>query len=80
MPENMQADDVQSRKAFFVRCCLNNADEESCIKKLKKFAKNHQIMPAYIGSIGMFTDTKTIFVSPIMNSNMFSFQRELFEY
>ncbi len=36
-------------------------------------------MPAYIGSIGMFTDTKKIFASPIMNSTMFNFQRELFE-
>ena len=24
MTENMQADDVQSRQAFFVRCCLNS--------------------------------------------------------
>ena len=59
--------------------CFNNIDEEICIEKLKEFAGNHQIMPAYIGSIGMFTDTKTIFVSPIMNSSMFNFQKELFE-
>ena len=60
--------------------CFNNVDEEICIKKLKEFAGSHKIMPAYIGSIGMFTDTKTIFVSPIMNSTMFNFQRELFEH
>ena len=29
------------------------------------------------GSIGMFNDTKTIFVSPVMNSGMYQFQREL---
>ena len=68
------------KRPHITLACFNNADEESCIKKLKKFAENHQIMPAYIGSIGMFTDTKTIFVSPIMNSSMFGFQRELFEY
>ena len=59
--------------------CFNNVDEETCIKKLKEFAGSHQIMPAYIGSVGMFTDTKTIFVSPIMNSSMFNLQRALFE-
>lgn len=59
--------------------CFNNVDEERCIKKLKDFAENHRTMPAYIGSIGMFNDTKTIFVSPVMNSDMYRFQRELYE-
>lgn len=36
-------------------------------------------MPAYIGSVGMFNDTKTIFASPIMTSGMYAFQRELHE-
>lgn len=36
-------------------------------------------MPAYIGSVGMFTDTRTVFVSPVMNSGMYAFQRELHE-
>lgn len=59
--------------------CFHDVDEESCIKKLKEFAKSHRIMPAHISSIGMFKDTKTIFVSPIMNSDMYRFQRELFD-
>ncbi len=59
--------------------CFNDVDEESCIKRLKDVGESHQIMPAYIGSIGMFNDTKTIFVSPIMNRNMYQFQRELYE-
>lgn len=59
--------------------CFNDVDEISCIEKLKIFAKSHKVMPAYIGSVGMFNDTKTIFVSPIMNSNMYKFQRELYE-
>jgi len=59
--------------------CFNDVDEECCFKKLKDFAESHKIMPAYIGSIGMFNDTKTIFVSPIMNSSMYQFQRELHE-
>ena len=36
-------------------------------------------MPAYIASVGMFTDTKTIFASPTMNDEMYQFQRELHE-
>lgn len=37
-------------------------------------------MPADFGSVGMFNDTKTIFISPVMNSGMYQFQRELHEY
>lgn len=59
--------------------CFNDVDEISCIAKLKDFAKIHKVMPAYIGSVGMFNDTKTIFVSPVMNHNMYQFQRELHE-
>jgi 2'-5' RNA ligase len=60
--------------------CFNDMDEEKCIKQLKEFAQSHKRMPAYIGSVGMFNDTKTIFVSPVMNSSMYEFQRELHEY
>ena len=60
--------------------CFNDVDEEKCIKLLKEFAISHKRMPAYITSVGMFTDTKTIFVSPMMNSSMFQFHRELHEY
>lgn len=59
--------------------CFNDVDEALCIEKLKAFSANHKIMPAYIGSVGMFNDTKTIFVSPVMNSGMYQFQRELHE-
>lgn len=51
--------------------CFNDVDEEKCIIRLKKFAKNHIQMPAYIASVGMLTDTKTIFSSPVMNNAMY---------
>ncbi|CDS85535.1 TPA: hypothetical protein ACHTFF_001970 [Clostridioides difficile] len=35
-------------------------------RQAKGFAQNHKVIPAYIGSVGMFNDTKTVFVSPIM--------------
>ncbi len=57
--------------------CFNDVEEAECIEKLKIFASNHSAMPAYIGSLGMFNYTRTIFVSPVMNSGMFQFQREL---
>ncbi|MGO0832778.1 2'-5' RNA ligase family protein [Clostridioides difficile] len=59
--------------------CFNDVDEACCIEKLKGFAQNHKVIPAYIGSVGMFNDTKMVFVSPIMNSSMYQFQRELYE-
>ena len=59
--------------------CFNDVDEVRCIQQLRDFSRSHKVMPAYIGSVGMFNDTKTIFVSPIMNSDMYQFQRELHE-
>lgn len=55
--------------------CFNDVDEACCIDKLKGFAQNHKVIPAYIGSVGMFNDTKTVFVSPIMNSNVLVSER-----
>ena len=40
--------------------CFNDVDERECIEKLTAFARSHKSLPAYIGSVGMFTDTKTI--------------------
>ena len=40
--------------------CFNDVDEKECIDRLKQFAEKQQALPAYIGSVGMFTDTKTI--------------------
>lgn len=60
--------------------CFNDVDEAKCIEQLKLFSQTHKQMPAYIGSIGMFNDTKTIFASPMMNDRMYQFQRELHEY
>lgn len=59
--------------------CFNDVNEAVCMQKLKEYADSHKVMPAYIGSLGMFNDTKTIFVSPVMNQGMFQFQRELHE-
>ncbi|MCH5270354.1 MAG: 2'-5' RNA ligase family protein [Lachnospiraceae bacterium] len=57
--------------------CFNDVDEAKCTELLKEFADDHKVMPAYIGSVGMFNDTKTIFVSPMMNKSMYQFHGEL---
>lgn len=57
--------------------CFSDVDEEECIERLREFAKKQKPLPARIGSVGMFTDTKTIFASPIMNAAMYQMQREV---
>lgn len=56
---------------------FHDVDVSACIEKLKSFADCHSMLPAHIGSVGMFTDTKTIFASPIMTGAMYQLQREL---
>ena len=57
--------------------CFNDVDESTCVERLRLFAQKRPALPAYIGSLGMFTDTKTIFASPIMTRAMYQIQREL---
>ena len=59
--------------------CFSDADEELCVQKLRAFAKECPRIPAYIGSVGMFTDTGVVFASPIMTSKMYDLQRKLHE-
>lgn len=59
--------------------CFNDVDEDECIERPKAFAESHSPMSAWLGSVGMFTDSKTIFASPVMTSAMYQFQRELHE-
>lgn len=59
--------------------CFNDIDEARGAELLKKFAEGHRVMPAYIGSVGMFNDTKTVFLSPVMNREMYKFQSDLYE-
>ncbi len=59
--------------------CFNDVNETLCIERLKEFAQNHKVMPAHIGSIGMFNDTKVVFAAPVMNRSMYDLQQELHE-
>lgn len=57
--------------------CFSDVDEAECADRLKTFAGTHAAMPAWLGSVGMFTDSRTIFASPVMTSAMYRFQHEL---
>ena len=57
---------------------FNDVDEERCTELLEKFARQHKAFPAFLDSIGMFTDTKTIFLSPTMTRSMYDLHSELY--
>ena len=57
--------------------CFNDVDEKECINKLKVFAQHHKKQFASLASVGMFVDTKTIYLAPVMTSSMYQFQKEL---
>lgn len=59
--------------------CFNDVDEEKCKMLLNNFAAKHTKKPAYIGSVGMFNDSKTIFLLPIMTKEMYDLQKDLHE-
>lgn len=58
---------------------FDNVEEDKCINLLERFAKNHKAFPAILESVGMFNETKTIFLSPIKTRSMYELQRELYE-
>lgn len=57
--------------------CFNDVDEAKCAAQLRAFADDHPAIPAHIGSLGMFNDTRTIFASPVMTQDMYRLQSEL---
>lgn len=60
--------------------CFNDVDEAKCVKLLQEFANKHRAIPAFFDSVGMFTDTKVVFLSPTMTRNMYQLQGELHEF
>lgn len=58
---------------------FNDVDENRCIDLLRKFADKRKVIPAFLDSVGMFNDTKTIFLNPTMTKSMYLFQSDLHE-
>lgn len=57
--------------------CFNDVDEKLCIEKLKEFAESHKVVPANLDSVGMFNDTKVVFLNPTMNKSLYNLQSDL---
>ena len=57
----------------------NDVDENKCVNLLETFAKERGSLPAFLDSIGMFNDTKAVFLNPTMTRNMYQLQSDLHE-
>ena len=58
---------------------FNDVDENKCIHLLEEFVKEVNVIPAFLDSVGMFNDTKTIFLNPTMTKSMYQLQADLHE-
>ena len=58
---------------------FNEVDENKCIELLKEFTKERKVLPAFLDSVGMFNDTKTIFLNSTMTKNMYQLQSDLYD-
>ena len=85
LPRKIAAEHISTKylewktRPHLTLACFNNVNEMQCIEQLKAFAVRHNTMPAHICSVGMFPDTKTIFVSSVMNVRIYQFHQELHE-
>lgn len=59
--------------------CFHDMDERLGIRILQEFAKRHVKKPAHLGSVGMFPDSGTVFLAPIMTKELYGYQRDLYE-
>lgn len=58
---------------------FNDVDENKCIDLLNEFVKEVNVIPAFLDSVAMFNDTKTIFLNPTMTKSMYQLQADLHE-
>ena len=58
---------------------FNDVDEQRCIALLQEFTRGKAPIPALLDSVGMFNDTKTIFLNPTMTRKMYQLQEDLHE-
>lgn len=58
---------------------FNDVDENKCINLLKEFVRGRQAIPAFLSGVGMFNDTKTVFLNPSMKKSMYQLHADLHE-
>ena len=56
---------------------FNDVDEQRCIELLQEFTRGKTQIPTFLDSVGMFNDTKTIFLNPTMTRKMYQLQEDL---
>ena len=55
----------------------NDIDADRCAQLLERFAKERKAFPAIFDSVGMFNDTKTVFLSPTITRGLYDLHSEL---
>ncbi|MBZ9635168.1 2'-5' RNA ligase family protein [Clostridium sp. FP1] len=55
---------------------FNNIDFENCDKLLDKLTKQISSFPTHLSSIGVFNNSKCIFLSPVVTRELFELHRE----
>ena len=58
---------------------FHDVDENKCVELLENFVREKKTLPAYLDSVGMFNDTKAVFINPTMTRNMYQLQSDLHE-
>lgn len=58
---------------------FDDIDENKCIDLLKDFAKDVNIIPAFLDSVAMFNDKKVVFLNPTMTKSMYQLHADLHE-
>ncbi len=58
---------------------FNDVDEGKCIDLMKEFVKGRKAIPAFLSAVGMFNDTKVVYLNPSMKKSMYQMHTELYE-
>lgn len=58
---------------------FNDVDEEKCIELMNEFVKGRKVIPAFLSGVGMFTDTKVVYLNPSMKKDMYNLHTDLYE-
>ena len=58
---------------------FNDVDEEKCIETMEEFVKGRKSIPAFLSGVGMFNDTKVVYLNPSMKRSMYQLHADLHE-
>lgn len=58
---------------------FNDIDEDRADEVLEEFAKSHKVIPAYLGSVGIFPDSGAIYLAPIVREDLINLNKDLLD-